>query len=185
MLPDQHYDREFIQIPNFQQHLSAFARDRPQFSVGHVVFADMSVMALKRARHVILVRDPYDYVLARARFSLSDQFNHPQLNHMKGGAVTVEQMLNFMIFGVPGRSPALREVFLFHAVAWMGAGGEIVRYEDIVEHLGKLDTPGGEAFFADLLAKFASTACRPTGASDVRYGGAGGPGGAGGCWPRP
>jgi hypothetical protein len=151
---DQHYDREFLQITNLPQHISALNPGRPQFSVGHMVFADPSVTALKHARHVILVRDPFDYVLARARFSLSDQFDHPQLQHLKGGAVTVEQMLNFMIFGVPGRSPALREVFVFHAVAWMGAGGEIVRYEDVVAHLKDLDSEPSRAFFADLLGKF-------------------------------
>jgi hypothetical protein len=151
---DQHYDREFIQIPNFQQHVGALNPARPQFSVGHVLFADISAMALKHAHHVILVRDPYDYVLARARFSLSDQFNHPQLNHMKGGAVSVEQMLNFMIAGVPGKSPALREVFTFHAVSWMGTGPAIVRYEDILVHLTNLEADAAGDFFADLLGKF-------------------------------
>ncbi|WP_332772551.1 hypothetical protein [Phenylobacterium sp.] len=151
---EQHYDREFIQIPNLQQHMGALAKDRPLFSVGHMLFADISIIALKHARHVILVRDPHDYVLARARFTLSDQFNHPQLNHLKNGAVSVEQMLNMMIFGIPGRSPALREVFTFHAVSWMGTGAEVVRYEDIVAHLRDLDAPGAETFFADLLGKF-------------------------------
>jgi hypothetical protein len=152
--PEQHYDREFLQIPNFEQHRAALDPRRPQFSVGHLLFADISLMGLKHARQVILVRDPYDYVLARARFHLSDQFDHPQLNHLKGGAVTVEQMLNLMIFGIPGRGPALREVFLFHAVAWMGTGAHIVRYEDIVAHLKALDAPEAEAFFGDLLSRF-------------------------------
>lgn len=151
---DQHYDREFLQIPNFQQHILALDPARPQFSVGHVLFADISAMALKHANQVILVRDPYDYVLARARFNLSDQFDHPQLNRMKKGGVSPEQMLNFVIWGVPGMAPALREVFIFHAIAWMGAGAHIVRYEDIVKALGELDTPSGEAFFTDLLGKF-------------------------------
>lgn len=151
---EQHYDREFIQIPNLQQHIGALSPQRPLFSVGHMLFADISVAALRHARHVILVRDPHDYVLARTRFSLSDQFNHPQLNHLKGGAVSVEQMLNMMIFGIPGKSPALREVFQFHAVAWMGAGGEVVRYEDIIANLKRLDGPEAEAFFSDLLGRF-------------------------------
>lgn len=157
VLPQQHYDREFIQIPNFEAHKSAFAKDRPQFSVGHLLFADISLMALKHANHVTLVRDPYDYVLARARFNLSDQFDHPQLNHLKGGAVSVEQMMNMMIFGIPGRGPPLREAYLFHAVAWMGTGAHIVRYEDIVTHLKDLEAPGAEAFFKDLLEKFGFT----------------------------
>ena len=151
---EQHYDREFIQIPNFQQHLMALDPARPQFSVGHVLYADLSAMALKHANQVILVRDPYDYVLARARFNLSDQFDHPQLNRMKNGGVSAEQMLNFVIWGVPGMAPALREAFIFHAVAWMGTGAHVVRYEDIVGALAELDTPRAEAFFADLLGRF-------------------------------
>lgn len=148
---EQHYDREFLQIPNLQQHIAALNPARPQFSVGHMLYADISAMALKHARQVVLVRDPYDYVLARARFNLSDQFSHPQLNPMKNGGVTVEQMLNFVIFGVPGKAPALREVFLFHAVAWLGTGVTLVRYEDIVARLRSLDTPEAEAFFAGVL----------------------------------
>ncbi len=151
----QHYDREFLQIPNLEQHkAAALSPQRPMFSVGHMLFADISLMALKQARNVVLVRDPYDYVLARTRFNLSDQFNHPQQNHLKNGAVSVEQMLNLVIFGIPGRGPALREVFLFHAVAWLGTGVHMVRYEDIVTHLKALDTPAAEAFFAELLAAF-------------------------------
>ena len=151
---EQHYDREFIQIPNFQQHIGALNPARPTFSVGHLLFSDLSLMALKHARQVVMVRDPYDYVLARARFSLSDQFDHPELKPLKNGAVSVEQMMNMMIFGIPGKGPALREVFTFHAVAWLGTGAELVRYEDIVGHLKNLDTPAAETYFTDLLGKF-------------------------------
>lgn len=151
---EQHYDREFIQVQNLQQHIGALNPGRPQFSVGHLVFADISLMALKHARQVVLVRDPYDYVLARARFSLSDQLDHPELNPLKNGAVSVEQMLNLMIFGIPGKGPALREVFTFHAVAWLGTGVELVRYEDIIAHLKDLEAPAAKAFFEDLLGKF-------------------------------
>ncbi|ODT63925.1 MAG: hypothetical protein ABS77_02265 [Phenylobacterium sp. SCN 69-14] len=152
--PQQHYDREFIQIPNLEQHKAALHPQRPMFSVGHLLFADISLMALKHANNVVLVRDPYDYVLARTRFNLSDQFDHPQQNHLKNGAVSVEQMMNLVIFGIPGRGPALREVFLFHAVAWMGTGVHVVRYEDIVANLNRLDSAEAESFFADLLARF-------------------------------
>lgn len=153
----QHYDREFLQIPNLEQHKMALHPQRPMFTVGHMLFADMSLMALKHANNVVLVRDPYDYVLARTRFNLSDQFDHPQQNHLKNGAVSVEQMMNLVIFGIPGRGPALREVFLFHAVAWMGTGVHVVRYEDIVANLKVLDTPQAEAFFRELLGKFGIT----------------------------
>jgi hypothetical protein len=152
--PQQHYDREFIQVANLEQHKMALSPLRPMFSVGHLLFADISLMALKHAHNVVLVRDPYDYVLARTRFNLSDQFDHPQQNHLKNGAVSVEQMLNLVIFGIPGRGPALREVFLFHAVAWMGTGVHVVRYEDIVANLKALETSEAEVFFTELLGKF-------------------------------
>ena len=152
---EQHYSREFIQIPNFNEHRSAFDKDRPQFSVGHLLYADMSASALKHAHHVILVRDPYDYVLARTRFIFSDQFEQPQFNRLKGDLLSPEQMLNFMIFGVPGLpAPAMREVFTHHALAWMGTGPEIVRYEDIVAGVKALDTVEAEGFFRVLLQKF-------------------------------
>ena len=66
---EQHTVREFIQIPNLEQYKGVFARERPQFSVGHMLFADPSATALKHAHHVILVRDPYDHVLARTRMT--------------------------------------------------------------------------------------------------------------------
>jgi hypothetical protein len=149
----QHYDREFLQMPNFDQHRGALDPMRPTFSCGHMLYADAPALALRHAHHVILVRDPFDYVLARARFAFSDEFRHPGLEALKAGA-SVEQMINFMIFGIPAKGPAVREVFTFHAVAWMGTGAHLVRYEDIVAHLKDLEAAAAETYFRDLLAKF-------------------------------
>lgn len=150
---EQHYDREFIQIQNLEQHKAGLDPRRPAFSTGHLVYADMAALATGHARQVILVRDPYDYVLSRARFVFSEEFKHPLLEPLKA-AGTVEQVINFMIFGVPAKGPALREVFTFNAVAWMNTGAQIVRYEDIVRELKRLDSPEAEIFFRDLLGKF-------------------------------
>jgi hypothetical protein len=152
---EQHALREFIQIPNLEQYRGVLAKEHPQFSVGHMLYADPSAQALKHAHHVILVRDPYDHVLARTRFIFSDQFDHPQFKRLKGDVLSIEQMMNFMIFGVPGlHAPPLREMFTFHALAWMGTGVEIVRYEDIVAQVKALDAPEAEGFFRVLLQKF-------------------------------
>lgn len=150
---EQHYDREFIQVQNLEQHQGALAPSRPAFSCGHLVYSDLAAVATRHAHHVILVRDPHDYVLARARFVFSDEFQHPLLELLKGHA-SVEQMINFMIFGVPAKGPPLREVYTFHAVAWMNTGAHLVRYEDIVRELARLDTVEAEAFFVDLLGRF-------------------------------
>lgn len=150
---EQHYDREFIQIQNLEQHKVGLDPRRPAFSTGHLLYADMAALTTQHARHVILVRDPYDYALSRARFVFSDEFRHPHLEPLKA-AGTVAQVINFMIFGVPAKSPALREVFTVHAVAWLHTGVQLVRYEDVVRELKRLDSPEAEAYFADLLGKF-------------------------------
>ena len=150
---ERHYDREFIQLQNLEQHQVALDPRAPAFSVGHLIYADMAALATRHARHVVLVRDPYDYVLSRARFVFSEEFKHPMLEPLKASA-SVEQVINFMIFGVPAKGPALRDVFTFNAVAWMHTGAQIVRYEDIVAALKTLDRPESETFFRDLLGKF-------------------------------
>lgn len=150
---EQHYDREFLQLQVWDQHKAALDPKRPMFSCGHLLFSDIAALASRHARQVILVRDPYDYVLARARFLFSDEFEHPHLAPLKAGA-SVEQVINFMIFGIPGKGPALREAFMFHAVAWLHTGPNLVRYEDIVRELGRLESPEAEAFFGQLLGWF-------------------------------
>lgn len=155
---DQVYRRAYpLQIQNLEPHLDAFAGKPAYFSTGHMIYADIAAAAVKDVRVVVLVRDPYDYVLARARFLLSDQWENPLMNMMKSGKLTVDQVISFMIFGVPGKGPALREVFMFHAAAWIGAGVELVRYEDVVQHLKALDAPEAATFFRELLGKFGIT----------------------------
>ncbi|HEX8570042.1 MAG TPA: hypothetical protein VF699_08990 [Caulobacteraceae bacterium] len=168
----QHYAREFIQIQNLKQHAVALDPASPQFSNGHLVFTDASAAALKHARQVNLVRDPYDYVLARARFILSDQFRHPLMDHLKGGVVKPDHLLNMMIFGLVGKAPALQDVYVGHALAWMGTGVRIVRYEDVVANLKALDGPEAEGFFAELLGDLGIASLPPDWRERVRIGSA-------------
>ena len=71
---EQQYHATFIQIPVLKQHLRAFSKPTPKLSWGHLLFSDESAIALEGVRHTVLVRDPYTWVLARARFFLSDTF---------------------------------------------------------------------------------------------------------------
>src|ERR1044072_6730335 len=64
---EQQYAVQFIQWPNLQQHLQAFDPARSYLSWGHLLFSDESAIELAGVRQVLLVRDPYDWVLARAR----------------------------------------------------------------------------------------------------------------------
>jgi hypothetical protein len=151
---EQQYHDTFIQIPILRQHVGAFDPRNPRLSWGHLLFCDDSALALQHARHILLVRDPYDWVLARARFFLSDTFQS-NLEHLKGGRVRIEEMLNMMIFGIHGKAPTLQEIYTHNAVAWLGPGVKLVHFENLIRSVKTLSDPAGEtsahAFFADLL----------------------------------
>jgi hypothetical protein len=146
----QQYHRAFIQYPILRQHGAAFSRAAPMLSWGHLLFSDDSAIALRQVRHLVLVRDPYDWVLARARFFLSDTFQG-SLDHLKGGQVAIPDVLNMMIFGIHDKAPHLQEIFLHNAVAWLGTAARLLRFEELLGALRDLESPASEAFFAELL----------------------------------
>ncbi len=146
----QHYDKEFIQYANLRQHLDAFSRAEPRLSWGHLLFGDDSVIALRQVRHLLLVRDPYDWVLARTRFFLSDTFQG-SLEHLKGGNVSIEEMMNLMIFGIPDKAPEMASIYTHNAVSWLGTGVYLLRFEELLGHVRNLDDAAAESYFAGLL----------------------------------
>ncbi|GAB4518368.1 MAG: hypothetical protein Kow00133_03390 [Amphiplicatus sp.] len=148
---DQQYHEQFIQWPNLQQHLAAFDPKACYLSWGHLLFSDASAIELAGVRKVVLVRDPYSWVLARARFFLSDEFSG-NIDHVKSGALSVEELLNLMIFGVYQKAPPLAEIYTHNAVAWLGTGASLIRYEDLVRHLKVIDTLEAEVYFRKILA---------------------------------
>src|SRR5687768_2076579 len=84
---EQQYSVQFIQWPNLQQHLQAFDPARNYLSWGHLLFSDASAIELSAVRQILLVRDPYDWVLARARFFMSEEFSG-NINHIKDGKLS-------------------------------------------------------------------------------------------------
>lgn len=146
----QQYHAAFIQYPILRQHSAAFAPAAPRLSWGHLLFSDDSCIALRHAHHVLLVRDPYDWVLARARFFLSDTFE-AGLEHLKGGRVPVEEVLNMMIFGIHGKVPTLQEIYLHNAVSWLGTRVRVFHFEDLLANVKNLESGSAEGYFAGLL----------------------------------
>jgi hypothetical protein len=149
---EQHHDRDFVQIPNMHLHLDAFNPNAPRLSCGHLLFSDQSVANIRFARHILLVRDPHDWVLARARFFVSDEFEQDNIAHLKSGLFSAETILNMMIFGIHQKSPSLMDIYTHNAAAWLGTGVHLVRYEDAVRAVNDLQGSGSEIFFTDLLA---------------------------------
>ncbi len=147
----QQYDKEFIQIPILKDHLAAFKNPTPQLSWGHLLFSDESAYAMHNVKQIVVVRDPYDWVLARTRFFLSDSFQG-NLEHLKGDEFTLEQIYNMMIFGIYQKAPTLKEIFTHNGVSWLGTGATIVKYEDMIKHLKDIDSDESKHYFHKLLS---------------------------------
>lgn len=146
---EQQYHVKFIQEQTFREHFGAFSDERNFLSWGHLTFTDLTAVALGRARRILLVRDPYDWALASARFFISDQVAGFEL--LKEGTLTLDAILNMVIMGIPGKAPPLYDLFLHNAVAWLGTGVELVRYEELLQAVTDLENEQSEAFFSKLL----------------------------------
>ncbi len=147
---EQQYHAAFIQWPNLQQNLAAFSVERPMLSWGHLLFSDASAIETAPCRRIILVRDPYDWVLARARFFVSEQFS-ANLDYLKNGALGMTDLLNLMIFGIHGKAPSMAEQYRFNALGWLHTGAMLLRYEDLAAHANALDAPEAKTYFKELL----------------------------------
>lgn len=148
---EQHYEADFVQIPNMHLHLEAFNPHSPMLSAAHLLFSDQSYANVRTARHILMVRDPYDWVLARARFFVSEEFQQDNIAHLKSGMFPAEAIINMMIFGIHQKSPGLIDIFTHNAAAWLGTGVHLIRYEDLLASVQDLDSRRSEALFASLL----------------------------------
>jgi hypothetical protein len=148
---NQQYREQFIQWGNLKEHLAAFQPQFPFFSYGHLFFSDASAIELAGVRKVLLYRDPYDWVLARARFFLSDEFEG-NVDFLKHGKLGVDELLSLMIFGIHGKAPKLADMYDLNVAAWLGSASvQAVRYEDLVRHVRQLESDEAEAYFKALL----------------------------------
>ena len=147
---EQQYRAQFIQWPNLREHLCAFDADRSYLSFGHLFFTDGSALELAHVRKILLYRDPHDWVLARARFYLSDEFDG-NLDHLKDGRIAVDDLLSLMIFGIRAEVPSLADMYELNVVGWLGSDVLAIRYEDLLKHVREIETPEAENYFARLL----------------------------------
>lgn len=148
---EQQYQEQFIQWANMQQHLAAFDPRRNLLSWGHLWFSDASAIETAPARKILLYRDPYSWVLARARFFLSDEFQG-NVEQIKEGKLSVDSLLSLMIFGIHTKAPPMADIYSMNAVSWLATVDHVVRYEDLVRNLKSLDSAEAEQFFTALLA---------------------------------
>lgn len=147
---EQQYRRGYIQAQNLRQHGAAFSLEKPQFSVGHLAFSPAAAVQLKDVPKLLLYRDPYDWVLARARFFSSDQFED-EMPFLKQGTMAADDLLSLMIVGLPKKFPSLARAYETLILPWLTSGSVYsVRYEDLKSHCGDCGGKNAEDYFAGL-----------------------------------
>ncbi len=151
--PEQVYKPHFIQYPNLNQHLDAFDTQKNYLVSGHLLYSDRPAMLANRTNKILLVRDPYEWALAQARFFVSDVFSS-NFDHIKNGALTVDDLLGLMIFGIHQKSPPLRQQYELYAAAWLATDVHLVRYEDLLSHVSNIESNDAKEYFQSLF-----TAC--------------------------
>lgn len=148
---EQQYQKQFVQWGNMPEHLEAWDPARNYLSWGHLFFSDASAIELAHVRKILLYRDPYDWVVARARFFMSENFQG-NVDFIKEGKLSVDDLLSLMIFGIHGKAPPLKDIFNFNAAAWLGSEIHVVRFEDLRAHCRNLNDPAAENFFMKLFS---------------------------------
>jgi hypothetical protein len=147
---EQQYQKQFVQWGNMPEHLEAWDPARNLLSWGHLFYSDASAIELAHVRKILLYRDPYDWVLARARFFMSENYQG-NIDFIKKGRLKTEDLLSLMIFGIHNKAPPLADIFRFNAVAWLGSDVHVVRFEELRENGRNLDSAEAEIYFAGLL----------------------------------
>lgn len=150
--PDQVYGHEFVQYPNLNQHLKAFDKNKNYLISGHLLFSDNTAMLANRTNKILLVRDPYSWVLAQARFFVSDILSS-NFDHIKNGALTSDDLIGLMIYGMYKKSPPMLQQYELYVAGWLATNAYMVRYEDLVYHIKSIESDEAELYFSELLTK--------------------------------
>ena len=147
---DSHYAKEFLQIGTIMEHREALISPKNYLSCGHLHFCEGAALDTGHVRRVLLVRDPYTWVLARLRFVLSGAFG-TQMDSLRDPRMQMGDLLMLGIIGVPGKLDPLYSVYQMNALTWLGHDTHLVRFEDLNHHIGHLDAPEAESYFQALL----------------------------------
>ena len=132
--------------------MRAFDESKKYLISGHLLFSDHTAILANRTNKILLVRDPYSWVLAQARFFVSDIVSS-NFEHVKTGALSVDDLIGLMIFGMYKKSPPMLQQYELYVVGWMATDAYMIRYEDLVLHVSSIETDEAKSYFAELFER--------------------------------
>lgn len=152
---DQTY-RPFVVDHDFAEHADGFGNADKKFFCGHLNFHPYTALGINGMRHLVLVRDPYDYVLSMARFLYSEHYSSPLGDFVKAAGLDFDIALAFVINGVfePDMYlPSVDQIYRENALKWRGLS-TVVRYEDVIAAVSTLEHPDSTNYMLTLLGQF-------------------------------
>lgn len=140
----------------------------PTFRWGHIAITPNAANVLQNAKKILLVRDPYDWVLSMARFTTTYLLTGRERNHQphphddiyRNKGVTIEELFSIIITGTDVRNqhPSLRSAYVPIAVGWKDLDVHMVRYETVCLHVKALregtDNEETREYFRNLVGAF-------------------------------
>jgi hypothetical protein len=164
--------RTFVGDWNITDQSEHLRQGRSKLFTGHVNFDRATLLFARQCRHVLIVRDPYDYVLAQARYLCSDSMAAEHSTFVKTNRLRFEEIFSLIVFGSPIAPywPSVQEIFMRNAVAWLALGVPVFCYEDVVFHLPRIGNRESDIYFAQLLSVIGFTSLPEDWRERVRHG---------------
>lgn len=148
--------RPFAVDHDWHEHALGMGNPDKKFFCGHVNFGLKTLLASRDFNQVLLVRDPFDYVMSYARFFYSEEFQAPIALLLRREGLPFNAALSVVINGVYDPQyyfASVGDVYRDNAIKWLRLA-HLVRYEDIIAAVQSIDEPRSELFLKDLLARF-------------------------------
>lgn len=123
-------------------------KDSEKFSMmwSHLPCSPHVEEIFQNVKKILLVRDPYDWVLARRRWLCSKEVANNKSESLNFNGDIIKQL----IYGTETVRP-LRS-FYEDIIAWLNPSVELLRYEDLIQHINNIDTEEAKNFFSNLLS---------------------------------
>ncbi len=156
-VPRSQWYTPFIVDHEMEAHRDAARQPELACFTGHLNHWPFTISFMRGLRHVLIVRDPYDYCLSCAYYMCSESLyeREPLTRLVRDQALDFEDVVRLVIrgFAIPGKvhQASVKALFVDNALSWLGGDCLLVRYEELVGHLRDLGTPQAEAYFLGML----------------------------------
>ena len=145
---------EFMQDHNLASFTEKCQAPTSNFLWGHLNYTEESARILSSANLLMLVRDPFDYVLSYTRFLYSRQTRSTFAMYVKQHMLPIDRVIMTVIFGNDNSTlyfVPLHSAYYRNALPWLGGSTTLVRYEDLIRHVSNIQSDDAERYFSQLL----------------------------------